>query len=284
MKNFELLLFTCNEDMAHDAVSGGVDGIIIDWEFRGKSERQKGADTQINRDTLENLNRVRAATDGRIIVRINGFGPTTADEINLAIDAGAQEIMLPMVTTIEEVDKTFDLVRDRAQVGILIETLRAVEIADRLGRLPLRRVYVGLNDLAIQRRSSNIFTALTDGVVETALKNIARPIGFGGLTLPDLGSPLPCRLLIAEMARMRTHFSFLRRSFLSDVAGRSLSDAVFRIKTAMTAARNRTGAEIAVDRSDLITAVRTLNGERPPRHRIIVSSASGDTLQGRMAH
>ena len=75
----------------------GVDGFIVDWECKGKEKRQAGADTEINEDTPEDLRRVRAATNARVLCRLNQPGPWTAGEIEEAVAGGADEILLPMV-------------------------------------------------------------------------------------------------------------------------------------------------------------------------------------------
>ena len=255
--HFEFLLFSTCPDMVGRAVEGGVDGIVVDWEFRGKPERQRGADTQINNDTLDDLVRIRALTPSPIIVRINGFHAATALEIQQAIDAGANEILLPMVDSTDQVKATIDMVNGRAGVGILVETVQALAIAPELGRLPLRRVYLGLNDLAIQRKSCNIFEPLIDGVLESVSENIECAFGFGGLTRPDRGHPIPCRLLMAEMARLHTSFCFLRRSFLADVAGISIAKELAGMRQAILESHKRTDTQISIDRGRLIQAVQS---------------------------
>jgi hypothetical protein len=250
-----LILFSTNPRFVHQAVTAGVDGIIVDWETLGKARRQMGADTQINRETLDDLRRVRASTDGRVICRINGFGATTALEVEEAIGAGADELLLPMIRTTTEVETVLDYVGRRCELGILIETIEAVELVEHLARLRLSRVYVGLNDLAIQRGSGNIFTALVDGTVERIRRPFKVPFGFGGLTLPDRGSPIPCHLLISEMARLRCTFSFLRRSFYRDIKGRSLTVEIPRIYKALQQAYLRSSDSIEQDRRALEAAI-----------------------------
>ena len=71
----DLFLFTVDPVWGADVVAAGAAGIVVDWERRGKSRRQLGEGTQINSDTPADLSRVRAATDGRLLCRINGFGP-----------------------------------------------------------------------------------------------------------------------------------------------------------------------------------------------------------------
>lgn len=253
---FELLLFSTNPTTVREAVGAGIDGIIVDWEHLGKAERQRGADTEINGDTLEDLLRVRAATDAPVICRVNAFErTTTAREIDAAVEAGAAEVLLPMVRGRAEVEQTMALARGRCGVGILVETVAATETVEALARLPLSRVYVGLNDLAIERRTPNLFTAAVDGTVERVRQAFRTPFGFGGLTLPESGHPIPCRLLIAEMARLRCTFAFLRRSFRRDMRGRVMAQEVPRLRAALSAARSRPVEEVARDRSAFEQAV-----------------------------
>lgn len=254
---FEFLLFSTCTDMVRRAVDAGVDGLVVDWEFRGKPERQRGADTQINHDSLADLVRIREITTASIIVRINGFNSSTAWEIERAIHAGADEILLPMVVSVDQVKAAMDIVNGRAALGILVETLGAVARAAELGRLPLRRVYLGLNDLAIQRKSRNIFEPLIDGVLDQVRENFHCAFGFGGLTLPDYGRPVPCRLLMAEMARLNTSFCFLRRSFLADVAGKSVSVALADMRQAILETRLRSHDRLAADHAQLVQAVES---------------------------
>ena len=228
--------------------------MIVDLERQGKHRRQAGADTQINDDRIEDVARLHSCLDTRVVCRVNAVAPGTDDEIERVVAAGADEVLLPMVRRVQEVEHVLDLVDGRCGVGILIETADATAAAPELGRLPLTRVYVGLNDLAIERRSPNIFCALTDGTVDEIRRSIPLPFGVAGLTLPDAGRPIPCRLLIGELARLDCSFSFLRRSFLRDAAGRE-AEAIPVIKAAMRAARARPAREIERDRAELRDAI-----------------------------
>ena len=256
-REFSLLLFSIDPAFIREAVRAGVEGIVVDWECAGKRERQRGADTEVNRHSVEDLRRVRAATDGLIVCRINNSGATAA-EIEQAIDAGADELLIPMVRGMREVEAVLDRVRGRCRVGILIETKDAVMLAPRLCALPLSRVYVGLNDLAIDRGAPNIFRAVLDGTVERVRRACPLPFGFGGLTLPDCGRPIPCRLLIAEMARLDTDYSFLRRSFYRDVHRGSIAHDVARMLDAVATARTRGPARILQDHAELDAAIDAL--------------------------
>lgn len=272
MRAFDLFLFSTDPTRIGPAEAAGVAGFVVDWEWIGKEGRQASADTEVNRDTLEDLRRARAATTARLLCRLNAVGEGTAREIEEAIAAGADELLLPMVRTPDEVASVLKRARGRCGVGILVETVDAVRRAGELGRLPLSRVYVGLNDLAIERGTSHIFAPLADGLLDRIRDAFDVPFGFGGLTLPERGDPLPCRLLIAEMARVRSDFSFLRRSFRRDMVGRDPAVEVPRLAAAIAAARRRTPAEVEAERSALLDAIAA--GCVPPLRKEVAPAAS----------
>ena len=233
----------------------------MDWESRGKRARQAGADTEINRATPADLRAVRAGTLGRVLCRVNGWGPWTAAEIDLAVSLGADEVLLPMVRRPEEVDAAAEVVARRCGLGILVETTDAVRRVDELLRRPLSRVYVGLNDLMIDRGARDLFTPLVDGTVDRVSRAAASagvPLGVAGLTLPEAGKPVPCRLLIGALARLGATFTFLRRSFHADLAGRDVAVEVPRILAAVEKARRRGPKEVNADHAELAGAVGVL--------------------------
>lgn len=251
----DLFLFTVDPRFAADCVTAGVAGVIVDWERRGKARRQAGEGTQINGDTPHDLARVRAATSGRVLVRVNGEGPWTPGEIDLAVSLGADEVLLPMVRDAGQVDRALAAVRGRCGLGILVETQDAVEQVEQLVARPLSRVYLGLNDLRIDRGSDTLFAPLVDGTVDRVRAACDVPFGVAGLTLPEAGRPVPSRLLAAELTRLDGSFTFLRRSFTADVAGRSVFAEVPRILAACEAAASRTAGRVLADRAELVAAV-----------------------------
>jgi hypothetical protein len=244
--------------VAHRVVQAGATGVVVDWERRGKRRRQAGADTQINADTPDDLAAVRSATGGRVVCRVNGWGPWTPAEIDMAVDLGADEVLLPMVRRVDEVDQALERVAGRCGLGILIETCEAVRRADQLLERPLSRVYVGMNDLMIDRGSGPLFAALVDGTVERVAGAAAAagiPFGVAGLTVPEGGLPVPCRLLAGELARLAAAFTFLRRSFHADTAGRDLDVEVARILAMVDELSSRDADQVADDRAKLEAAV-----------------------------
>lgn len=251
----DLFLFTVDPRWGADVVAAGAAGIVVDWERRGKARRQAGEGTQINTDTPADLSRMRAAVPGRLICRINGFGEWTAGEVDDALARGADELLLPMVRGTEEVDRTLDLVGGRCGLGILVETQDAVDHAAALARRPLSRIYVGLNDLRIDRRSDSLFQPLVDGTVEAVRAEVAQPFGVAGLTLLDGGFPVRAELLAAELVRMDVDFTFLRRSFTADMAGRDPFVEVPRLLAALDRLRAAEPALAGEHRADFVRAV-----------------------------
>ncbi len=244
------------------AVAAGIDAIVVDCEQGGKRERQHGYDTEINIWRTRDCEQVRLRTPTlQVVCRIDGFrnvGLKAIDQALEAVSAGADEVILPMVDRIDEVHRMLEALAGRAALGVMIETEGAIAAVSELNRLPLRRVFVGLNDLMIERSSENLFQPLLDGTVEMLRSRIkAIDFGFGGMTLPELGSPVPCSLLIAELARMRCDFTFLRRSFYRDLAATGLdpAEAVARMRSAWEVACNRSAEAMVADHGKLQAAL-----------------------------
>jgi hypothetical protein len=257
--DFEIFLFSKDLQIITEAVENGIHGIIIDMENRGKQNRQAGFDTQIKQNTYEDIEKIKTSTKAYVITRINGFWEETSSEINQVIGGGTDEIFLPMVRSVKEVESSLRFIDGKCKLSILVETLDAIEICADLNQLPLSHVYVGLNDLAIDRGLSNIFLSLADGTVERIRKNFQLPFGFGGLTLPDMGNPIPCRLLMSEMARLNTQFTFLRRSFFRDTGGKNFKTTVPRILQALNESFHRPTSDLEMDHQELVSLIGKIN-------------------------
>ncbi len=251
----DLYLFTTDADYAREALAAGTDGLVVDWEYLGKQSRQSGADTEVNHDTVADLTGLRRSIDAPILVRIHAEGDATEREVEEAIGGGATEILLPMVRHVDDVTRVLERIDGRCGLGILIETTEAVRIAADLCALPLTRVYVGLNDLSIDRGVANIFTPLADGTVDAVRGACARPFGFAGLTHPDRGAPIPSRLLIGEMARLKCSFSFLRRSFRRDVQHLGMAEVLRALREEIVAARERSREDLLANHDALVSLV-----------------------------
>ena len=259
----DLLLFTVDPVRAAGAVRAGVAGVVVDWEARGKSRRQEGEGTEVNAHTPEDLARVRAAVPvgaGRVVVRLDGAGAHTRAQVDRALALGADELLLPMVRTPDDVDLALEAVAGRCGLGILVETQDAVDAVDALAQRPLARVYVGLNDLRIDRGrpvgAAHLFAPLVDGTVDAVRAAVgSTPFGVAGLTRTGGGAPVATRLLAGELARLDASFTFLRRSFCADVPLAAMCREVPRMLAGVEQARRRSAAQVLADRAALVAAV-----------------------------
>lgn len=227
---FELYSFYSNYDVTVEGLSAGIDGVIIDLESKGKQGRQDLYNTQINKHTISDLQKIRSATSKRVICRVNGGKFLSEDEISEVIAAGADEVLIPMVTSAHEVEQAQNLTQGKTDLSIMIETNEAVFLVEAFNAYPLKRAFIGLNDLSIARNEGNLFVPLIDGTVQHIRDRTKLPLGVAGLTHPDKGSPIPCRALINEMKRLECSFGFLRRSFFSDILQYSQKEIVNALK------------------------------------------------------
>ncbi len=78
------------------------------------------------------------------------------------------------------------------------------------------------------------------------------------MTLPHCGSPITCRLLIGELARLDCRFSFLRRSFFADIQEKNLIHEIARLREFIREAQERTSYETYLDHEELIERVESL--------------------------
>lgn len=239
--------------------------VIIDWESGSKHERQDssekliGISTNLTHDGPDGVEVARQLGFERVICRINGMNPGTPDEVESVIDQGGTDVLLPMWNTIEQVRALEDIVRGRARIGLMIETSGALDAARQLRVVAPSFAFIGLVDMAIDRGTSSIFTPIIDGTLEKVVADLGdTPFGFGGLTLPNKGEPIPSRLFVGEMLRLGARFSVMRRSFFRDVPVPDSGSAIEEINKAITRWDGRGIDDVERDHGDLLTLVRNL--------------------------
>lgn len=257
--HIDLLLFASDPALARRAETARIDGLIVDWEAKGKHERQRGHDMEIGVDTPDDLARVAAAVSLPVTVRINALGPHTAEEIDLALSRGARGVMLPMARSADEVAELLGLLRGRARTIIQIETQDLVEDLERVRPLAWDAAYVGLHDLMLSRQAQSMWDAVMDGTVEHVFRSLAgRIVGFAGVTMIGGGHPIRFSLILQELARLGARMSFLRRTFRRELADRDLPAEVQAIRGAWAAACRRGPDAVERDRATLYAELRRL--------------------------
>ena len=219
----KLMYITNQPQIAQIAESSGVDRIFVDMEYIGKAERQGGLDSVQNHHTIEDIRVIKQAVQSaEVLVRVNPIHEATAEytsskeEIDAAINAGADIVMLPYITSSKQVEDFLRYVDGRAKTMPLIETPQAVAVFDEILSLPgIDEIYIGLNDLSLGYHRKFMFELLADGTVESLclkskLKGI--PYGFGGIASLGKGM-LPSEYIIREHYRLGSSCAILSRSF-----------------------------------------------------------------------
>ena len=112
----KLMLLTGDPTFAKRAQDCGVDRIFLDLEYINKADRQKGRNTFITQNTVEDIPALREVIDkSELLVRVNPINPLSKAEIDAVCDSGADIIMLPMVYDADDVKRFVELVGGRAK-------------------------------------------------------------------------------------------------------------------------------------------------------------------------
>lgn len=201
----------------------GVDWIFIDMEFIGKDSRQGELDTVQNHHTIDDIKNIRKViTKSKLLVRVNPIHealpdyPSSKEEIDTAINAGADIVMLPFYKTVKEVRQFIQYVGGRAKTCLLLETAEAAILLDETLKVPgIDMIHIGLNDLHLELGMKFMFQLLSDGVVEqlgNKIKAAGIPFGFGGIARLDSGM-LPGADVLKEHVRLGSSMVIVSRSF-----------------------------------------------------------------------
>ena len=221
--NMKLMYITNNPAVARIAEDAGVDWIFLDMEVIGKAFRQSGLDTVQNHHTIDDIKRIRKTiSQSKLLVRINPIHdallnyPSSKDEIEVSIEAGADILMLPYFKTVEEVKTFIHLVNGRAKTLLLLETVEAANLIDDILEVPgIDMIHLGLNDMHLELGMKFMFELLADGTVERLgdkIKAKGIPFGFGGIATLD-GGALPGSMVLKEHVRLGSSMVIVSRSF-----------------------------------------------------------------------
>lgn len=253
------MLFAHEKTLLRKAWDAGISRVVIDWETRGKDERQHGYHLEQNYIAKSDLIRVRKTFPGKMVCRINPIHDKSDVEITEAIDNGSDMIMLPMFKTIHEVDKFIAIVNKRAETILLFESVEAIDIACKLRNRDFSEVYIGLNDLRI-----SLGLGFAYQIIELSILDKMRDLfpdkifGFGGLTLLGKGYPLPTKLILTEMARLDCGSVIIRRAFKKDIEGKDWALEIAAIRNKYNKLKNRSLNEVDHDREQLLSKIREI--------------------------
>lgn len=227
----KLMYITNNPDVAKIAEEAGVDWIFVDMEFIGKDNRQGGLDTVQNHHTINDIRTIRnAVSKSNVLVRVNPIHGVQKDgyfdsehEIDNAVEAGADIIMLPFFHSLQEVNdfigyvqKANDKHNRNVKTCLLLETPEAAILIDEILNVKgIDMIHIGLNDLHLAMGMKFMFQLLTDGIVDQLSKKIQAkgiPFGFGGIAGLQ-GGALPGSFILKEHYRLGSTMVIIGRSF-----------------------------------------------------------------------
>lgn len=176
-----------------------------------------------NHHTVEDVWNIKnAVKTAKVLVRVNPIHdvlnnyPSSKEEIDLTIEAGADIVMLPFFHTVQEVRDFIGYIDGRAKTCLLLETPEAAMLLDDILKVKgIDMIHIGLNDLHLAMGMKFMFQLLTNGIVEQLadkIKNKGIPFGFGGIARMNSGM-LPGVYVLKEHYRLGSSMVIVSRSF-----------------------------------------------------------------------
>lgn len=239
----ETMLITNNPEIADYASQSGVSRIFIDLETLGKEERQKNQNMRLTNHRFSDISKVKIkATQSKVLVRINPPNPKTKDEVEAALDHGADIIMLPYFTHPDEVEFFLKAVNGRSRTSLLVETSTSMARIARILDLLPSEIHIGLNDLKLTFGLINIFemvcSGLLEGISATCLqKNIS--FGIGGIGSITKGADIAPEIILKEYARLSSERVILSRSFTNYINPVQHNDSPFNLRYELELLQNK---------------------------------------------
>lgn len=211
------ILITKDPKVAELAQDASIERIMVDLEVLGKQERQGHLNTVFSKHDLEDVKTIKEVlTSSKLLVRVNPINPNSQEEIDAVIDLGADIVMLPMFTTVQEVKDFVNFVDKRAKVCLLLETSQALARVDSILEISgIDEIHIGLNDLHLSMKLNFMFELLSDGIVEYLANKITGKgikFGFGGVARLGSGA-LDASLILSEHYRLGSSMVILSRDF-----------------------------------------------------------------------
>lgn len=211
---YNYLFITRVPEVAQAVEEAGVSRIFVDLEVNGKEQRQGHLNTVISRHSFEDVARVKAVLKrAELLVRLNPLYEHSQLEVDQAIAAGADIIMQPMFTSINEVNTFGQMIAGRASFMPLIETESAVRQIAQIAALDcVNELHIGLNDLHLDMGLKFMFEPVASGLIEALLQSVEKPYGIGGIARLGQGD-VAGELVMAEHIRLGSSGAILSRAF-----------------------------------------------------------------------
>lgn len=213
----KFLFITNDPAIARHAYHNGAEWVMVDLEKHGKQERQGHLDTVMSAHSVDDVATLREVLPpGSLLVRLDPINQASAQQVDAAIEAGADWLMLPFFHGPDEVAHFCRMVGGRRPVMLLAETPGACDlIAECCAIDGVERVHIGLNDLSLLTKRNFMFQLLTDGTVDRVaaqLRAIGMPFGIGGVARVGEGDLL-AEDIVLQHVRLGSDAAILSRTF-----------------------------------------------------------------------
>lgn len=256
---------TNKPELARKAYAGGVSRLFVDWEIHDKQERQGHLDTVISRHTYDDAIQIRKAVpEAELLIRLNPIHENTNDEVERALSAGADLIMLPMFYHLEDIVSLSSMVNGRAGIVPLVETAESLNLVESLVNIKgVYELFVGLNDLHRALNMKFMFEPVANGIMDrvanVAIKNNMR-FGFGGIARIDEGM-VTGKMVLSEHIRLGSSSVILSRAFYREGSQMNGSENAFtielqKLKNTECELLKRNSSQIEHDRIEFQLAVK----------------------------
>ncbi len=256
------MLWSADPVLAGRADAAGIDRIGLDLEVIGKAQRQRGLGTWVSAHREDQLAPMRGAvTRGELFCRVNPIHPGSRAEIDRVLACGVDVLMLPMFTTVAEVETFVALIDGRARAVPLLEhRLAADQVAQIVRVAGLDCVHVGLTDLALSLNATNRFALMASPLMDriaSAVHGAGLRLCVGGIgRAMDDSQPIPTDAIYAQYARLDATGALVSRTFFGpDPLAVDLAGEIARCRQRMAHWRQRSAAELESARAWLVTLV-----------------------------
>ena len=264
MSKLNFMMITASPDVASFIEQHGVSRIFMDQEVIGKAERQGHLDTHKAAHSLEQIAAVASRLKhAELMVRLNPLHDVTRQEVNDAIEHGAQRLMLPMFSSRAEVGKFLDIVNSRVPVTFLAETAASlVRLPDWVNLLTPGHdeVHIGLNDLSLSMGLGFLFEPMAARLLDPTaevLNHAGVTWGVGGVARIGQGE-LPAETVLGEHIRLGSQWIILSRAFHSGAATSSALLETLDFPSEIDKLRQAEATWRSADESSLLTNQRQL--------------------------
>jgi hypothetical protein len=257
----KLMILTSDPDFAVKSQEAGIERIFFDLEYLNKADRQRGRDTVLSANNIDDIPKIRKVINGsELLVRINMINPYTKDEVEKVIEYGADIIMLPMAMDANDAKTLVEYVGGRAKVCIMIETPQSLtRIDDILNVSGVDELFIGLNDMHIGLGLNFMFEVLSGGLVEYLAEKCNKkgiPFGFGGIARIGDGM-LPAEKILGEHIRLGSTSVILSRTFKNSNIN-DLNKEVNKVKYEIENIRLKSKSELLNNRDEIKSIVNKI--------------------------